>query len=77
MIRRGDVDRFVSVTLYPRGNHHFAVALPRYRARLLPTRSSDIIGATFEDYVGWLPNTADLSSWKSNLADRYIVTLGA
>ncbi len=74
MIRRGDLDRFIAVTLYPRGNHHFTEALPRYRARLVPTSTSDIIGATFEDYVGWLPETADLSAWKEYLAARYLVT---
>lgn len=75
MLRHRELDRFVSVTLYPAGNRHFAEALPRYRACVEPALTTDIVGITFEDYVSWLPETDELRAWKDYLRDRYIVTM--
>ncbi len=77
MLLRGELDRFISVTIYPAGNRHFAEALPRYRARLDPTATTDVVGTTFEDYVSWLPETDEVCTWKSYLSDRYLVTIPA
>ncbi len=77
MLRRRELDRFVAVTIYPAGNWHFAEALPRYRARLKPAASAEVLGMTFEDYVNWLPDTDKLSGWKNYLRERYLVTTPA
>lgn len=77
MLLRGDLDRFISVTMYPAGNHHFAEVLPLYRARLVAAAASDVVGTTFEDYTEWLPETEELRAWKTYLRDRYFVTVPA
>ena len=54
MVRNRDIDKFVSATLYPAGNHHFTHALTQYRDHLIPTAQDGIRGCTFEDYINCL-----------------------
>lgn len=73
MVRRGDVDEFVSITLYPAGNEHFTVALGAYQGLLRDEARDSVRGCTFEDYIGCLEGDDKVKAWRRYLADRYLV----
>lgn len=72
MVRNKDIDKFVSATLYPAGNHHFTHALMKYREHLLPTAQDGIRGCTFEDYISSLRGDHEIEAWKNYLKERYL-----
>jgi len=59
MVRREDIARFVSVTLYPSGNEHFTHSLAKYQRQLNQTAQNSVRGCTFEQYI--------------DLMDRYLI----
>lgn len=72
MVRNKDIDKFMSVTLYPAGNHHFTHALIRYRGHLNPTAQDSVHGCTFEQYINCLKGDNEIEDWKSYLKERYL-----
>lgn len=70
---RGDVDDFVSVTLYPEGNSHIAVALSAYRDLLCPHAQGGVVAYTYEDFVDGLSGIEAIMDWKRYLEQRYLV----
>jgi len=72
MVRRGDIDEFVSITLYPAGNEHFTVALDAYQGLLRDETRDSVRGCTFEDYIGCLQGDDKVEAWRQYLADRYL-----
>lgn len=73
MHRLGDVERFVSVTLYPEGNDHFPGALSRYRDLLQSNEAANLRGCTYEHFIGCLHGSPEIAEWKDYLRDRYLV----
>lgn len=73
MVRRRDIDKFVSVTLYPVGNKHFSSALTKYQERLVETARRTVRGCTYEQYVDAIRGDADIEAWKQFLVRRYLV----
>jgi hypothetical protein len=74
MVQRHDIDRFISVTLYPSGNRHFTKALTAYRHGLEPHAQDDVLGWTFEQYISALRGNSEIEDWKRYLAERYLVS---
>lgn len=72
MVRNKDIDKFMSVTLYPAGNHHFTHALRRYRGHLNPTTQDSVRGCTFEQYISSLQGDSEIEDWKDYLKARYL-----
>ena len=66
----GDLDRFVSLMIYPAGNNHIAVALSRCQDLLIDERKSDLQGCTFDRYIDCLDGSSDVKDWKAFLQDR-------
>ncbi len=73
MVRRNDIARFVSVTLYPSGNEHFTHALARYRSHLEASAKSSVLGCTFERYIDCIHGDHEIEEWKQYLMERYLV----
>ena len=69
----GDLDRFISVTIFPSGNEHMSDALSRYQDLLTNEGKSDLQSCTFERYIGFLEGDSAIEEWKSFLQDRYLV----
>ena len=69
----GDLDRFISLTIYPAGNKHIADALSRYKDLLTGDGNSDLLGCTFERYIDCLDGSSEITEWKAFLQDRYSV----
>ena len=69
----GDLDRFISLTLYPCGNRHIAVALSRYKDLLTDEGKPDLLACTFERYIDCLDGSSEINDWKAFLQDRYLV----
>ncbi len=68
-----NVDRFISLTIYPSGNRHFADALSQYRALLTDEGKPELLECTFEKYIDRLSGSPELENWKTFLRERYIV----
>jgi len=77
MVKNKDIDKFVSVTLYPAGNQHFTHALLKYRGLLIPTAQECIRGCTFEDYINCLQGDKEIEAWKNYLKERYLFEMTA
>jgi hypothetical protein len=73
MVKRQDIERFVSVTLYPGGNKHFASALDSYQQRLLATGRGTVRGCTYERYINALRGSSEIEAWKAFLIKRYLI----
>ena len=69
----GDLDRFISVTIFPSGNEHMSHALSRYRDLLTNEGKSDLQSCTFERYIGLLEENPEIEEWMAFLRDRYLV----
>ena len=69
----GDLDRFISVTIFPSGNGHMSDALSRYQGLLTDEGKSDLQGCTFERYIDSLEGGTEIEEWKAFLQDRYLV----
>lgn len=73
MVRQRDIERFISVTLYPAGNEHFSSALSRYQDRLVEGARKSARGCTYERYVHALRGGAEIEAWKAFLVKRYLI----
>lgn len=73
MMRHGDIERFVSITLYPAGNVHFTHAISHYRSLLLPSGRDGVRCCTFEHYIDSLTGDSEVEAWKKYLEERYVV----
>ena len=73
MVRRGDIARFVSVTLYPSGNRHFTVALGEYQGLLEKEARGSMRGCTYEQFIDCLCGPPEIEAWKQYLAARYVI----
>ena len=73
MVRRNDIARFVSVTLYPSGNEHFSCALAKYQSHLKANAQSSVLGCTFERYIECIHGDHEIEKWKQFLMERYLV----
>ena len=69
----GDLDRFISVTIFPSGNGHMSRALSRYQGLLTDEGKSDLLGCTFERYIDFLEGGTEIEEWKAFLQDGYLV----
>ena len=69
----GDLDRFISVTIFPSGNEHMSHALSWYQGLLTDERKSDLLGCTFKRYIDFLEGSTEIEGWKAFLQDRYLV----
>jgi hypothetical protein len=72
MVQHRDIERFVSVTLYPAGNEHFTHALTKYRGYLKSTAGECVRGCTFEEYTSCLRGDCEIDAWKEYLMKRYL-----
>ena len=68
-----DLDRFISVTIFPAGNGHMSHLLSRYQGLLTDDGKSDLLGCTFERYIDFLEGGPEIEQWKAFLKDRYLV----
>jgi len=75
MMRRKDIAKFVSVTLYPAGNKHFTNALMKYQKCLETTAQISVRGCTFEQYIDCLRGNSEIDAWKQYLMMRYLFEL--
>jgi len=74
MINNGALDEFLSVILFPSGNHHFVKAISTYKSLMLGSAKNTINGLTFEEYISSIDeNVPDIKDWKDYLDKRYIV----
>jgi len=73
MVRRKDIARFVSVTLYPAGNTHFTRALAQYQSHLKDDARQSVRGCTFERFIDCLRGDPEIEAWKQFLIVRYLV----
>jgi hypothetical protein len=73
MVRRKDIARFVSVTLYPSGNVHFTHALAKYQGHLKETARSSVRGCTFERFIECIHGDHEIERWKQFLKERYLI----
>lgn len=72
MVRRKDIAKFVSVTLYPAGNKHFTHALMKYQCCLETPAQRSVRGCTFEHYIDCLRGDSEIETWKQYLVTRYL-----
>lgn len=77
MVRRKDIGKFVSVTLYPAGNQHFTHTLTKYRDHLEATAQGCVRGCTFEQYINSLCGDNEIEAWKEYLKARYLFEMPA
>lgn len=73
MIETGTVDEFYSITLFPRGNHHFHTVLPQYISQLKDEAQPCVIGCTFETFISAIQGSLEFKEWKNWLDRRYII----
>lgn len=73
MCERNNLDDFGSITLYPRGNRHFEHAVTRYRGLLTDVAAANVLGCTYEDYVGAIDGDGEIMRWRHYLQARYLV----
>ena len=69
----GDLDRFISVTIFPSGNEHMSHALSQYQNLLTDEGKPDLQSCTFERYIDFLEGGTEIEEWKAFLQDRYLV----
>jgi len=69
----GDLDRFISVTIFPSGNEHMSHALSRYQDLLTDDGKPDLQSCTFESYIDSIKGGTEIEQWKAFLQDRYLV----
>jgi len=73
MVGRGDIARFVSVTLYPSGNTHFTHVLEKYQGYLKDSAQSSVCGCTFERFIECISGDYQIEKWKQFLKERYLI----
>ena len=72
MVCRGDIARFVSLTLYPSGNIHFTRVLEKYQGYLKDSSRNSVYGCTFERFIECIHGDDDIERWKRFLKERYL-----
>jgi len=70
---RGDIDEFVSITLYPGGNKHFDNAIASYKRFLKPSTRPNVRGCRFEEFIEAIDGGEEVLAWKKYLSERYLV----
>lgn len=75
MVRQKDIEKFVSVTLYPKGNKHFDYALKSYQKHLKIAAQASVRGCTFEHFIQFLSGDSEIEAWKVYLMERYLFDL--
>jgi hypothetical protein len=70
---RGDLDDFISITLYPAGNTHFTAAFAEYRGLLSDHARDSVLAYTYEDFIDGLSGDEAVMDWKDYLQSRYLV----
>lgn len=73
MVGRGDIAKFVSMTLYPSGNVHFTRALAEYQGHLLASKRSSVLGCTYERFIECIHGDHEVEQWKRFLKQRYVI----
>jgi hypothetical protein len=73
MIQRREIDKFYSVTLFPRGNQHFEREIQAYRERLLSPWICTVIPCTYEKFIDCIHGSIEFEEWKEWLTKRYII----
>ena len=73
MVGRGEIAKFVSVTLYPSGNTHFTHALEKYQGYLKDASRDSVYGCTFERFIECIRGDDGIERWKRFLKERYLV----
>jgi len=73
MVRRKEIARFVSITLYPSGNVHFTHTLAKYQSHLKETAQSSVRGCTFEQFIDCIRGDREIEAWKQFLIARYLI----
>lgn len=77
MKQKGELKHFISLTLYPLGNNHFAKVIPKYKNLLKPDKKDLFVGVTFEklfNVYSELNNKGEYKDWIDFLKRRYITT---
>jgi len=77
MVKKNDIDKFISATLYPAGNDHFQHALSDYQNHLQASARRDVLGCTFEQYISSLSGDSEIEDWKEYLSTRYLFEMPA
>lgn len=75
MVKRHEIERFVSVTLYPAGNKYFTLALAKYQGKLVASEQRSVRGCTYERYISALGGGSEIKAWKEFLLKRYLVAV--
>lgn len=78
VIQNRDIEQFVSVLLYPAGNHHFVSVCDQYSDGLKPDKSTHFKAIQFGDFIRVAetkvdPDAVKFKEWLSYLKARYIV----
>ncbi|MFZ4455170.1 MAG: PGN_0703 family putative restriction endonuclease [Bacteroidales bacterium] len=72
--QKDHLSHFTSITLYPKGNSHFEMILPKYKSFL--TKKESVIGITYEDFFEKLKvhsPSIQFNRWIDYLNKRYII----
>ncbi len=73
MCQRGEISEFTSIILYPEGNEHFGVVIPKYQHLLKEAYRGQVRGCTFEKYIESITGGEEILKWKGYLSERYLV----
>lgn len=72
--QKGEINHFVSMTMYPKGNEHFSRVLPEYQSFLKV--KNDLIGITYENFIEALIKHSKgdaFDKWITYLKERYLI----
>ena len=76
MVMNGDIEKFTSITLYPKANVHFNnSAIPAYKELLTEIGKNSFISITYEDLFDLIEkyiNVNNANNWINYLKHRYI-----
>jgi hypothetical protein len=73
MCQLNELDDFYSITLFPKGNHHFQKVIPHYQSLLAEAWREKVFGCTYEEYIQAIDGDEEVLKWKQYLLDRYSV----
>jgi hypothetical protein len=73
MCQRSELDDFISITIFPKGNRHFQKAISQYQSLLVDPLREKVFGCTLEEYIEAIDGDDEILRWKRYLFDRYVV----
>lgn len=73
MVKRNEIVKFHTITIYPSGNSHFIKAMSRYSDLLKEEHKQTAFGCTFEQFIDSISGDEEIIKWKEYLNNRYIV----